>query len=110
MSVEFNHNASIQETRNIHKKFICEDSNQQINLPGNVFKKINKDIKKIDKFDDPLSIFDKAYDCISSLIHKESLPNFYKSDYFRNWYEKERGENEKRYKKESKKAKKGSGK
>ena len=105
-SCDFNHNVAVQESKNIYKKFISDDSNEQINLPGNVFKQINKDLKRINKFTDPISIFDKAYDCISSLIHKESLPSFYKSQHFKNWYEKQRAQQEKKLKKKEKKTKK----
>eukprot|EP01083_Nonionella_stella_P073669 199423_1 len=102
----FNHSTATQQTRDIYKQFISENSKNQINLPGNVRKRINNDLKKIHKIKDPLSIFDKAYDGISSLIHKEALPNFYKSQHFKKWYEKERQQNEKLWKKERKMMKK----
>lgn len=106
---EFDKKKAQNECRTLYRKFIAEDSEQQINLPATVFKQIGKDMKRIKQFRDPISIFDRAYDCISSLIHKESLPNFYKSEHFKRWYEKQREINAKQLKKDRRTKKKLSG-
>ena len=90
LSQSWNHNFAVRQTRKIYKKFIADSAKQQINLSGNVTKKMHNDLRKINKFKDPLKIFDRAYDQISQLLHKESLPNFYKSQQFKSWYDKER--------------------
>jgi len=86
----YNHSIAVKETRAIYRKFIADSAKQQINLSGNVFKQLHNDMRRINKFQDPLSIFDRARDQISQLIHKESLPNFYKSQRFKAWYQKQR--------------------
>ena len=74
-----NREKAIAQAKQIYEEHISTDALKQVNLPGNMFKDIKKDLAQIESIKDPLFIYEEAYHEIAHLLEAEWLRQFYES-------------------------------